>query len=163
MAGRGGDRGGASGRRPDRCRLRRGPAATLEGGFHSGLATSAYVRGARPSITDAGAGRKKAGATGPRPGWCSYARRAGRPRRWGGSTSKARATSLDVLLRIGSPRSAFRAVVFEIPAAARSRLVIPRSSRRVFTRSGYSSTYALSPLVDGRTVWPLGEAGGPRG
>ncbi len=63
---------------------------------------------------------------GPRPGWYSYGRRAGR--RWGGSTPKAAATFLADLLRTGAPRSAFPAVFFETPASvARSRLVIPRS------------------------------------
>ena len=98
---------------------------------------------------------------GPRLGWYSYGRRA--ERRWGGSTPRAAATFLAVLLRTGKPRSAFPDVFFETPVSvARSRLVIPRSSRRVFTRSGNSPTYTLSLLVDGRIVRALGEAGRPR-
>ena len=64
------------------------------------------------SVTDRGSRRI------PRLGWCAYARRAGRPRRWGGSTPKACATFLAVLLQTGAPRSAFLAVVVETPAAA---------------------------------------------
>ena len=63
---------------------------------------------------------------GPRLGWYSFGRRA--ERRWGGSTPRAAATFLAVLLRTGKPRSAFPAVFFETPASvAKSRLVIPRS------------------------------------
>ena len=50
------------------------------------------------------------------------------------------------LIRTGTPRSAFLAVIVKTPAAAAgSRLVIPSLSRRVFTRSGYSTTYMLAP------------------
>lgn len=59
--------------------------------------------------------------------------------RWGGSTAKAPATFLAVLLPTGAPRSAFLAVVETPAAAARSRLVIPRPSVRVFVRSGNST------------------------
>jgi hypothetical protein len=53
-------------------------------------------------------------------------------------TPRASAALLAVLLRTGSPRSAFRAVFFEIPAAAaRSRFVIPCSSRKALTFSEY--------------------------
>ncbi len=81
---------------------------------------------------------------GPPPGWCAYARRAKRPKLWDGSTSRARATFFAffaVLPRPGSPLSAFRGVVAEIPARrARTRLVIPCSPRRARTSSAFGST-----------------------